>query len=232
MKLHNLLEEIVAVSVDEYFNTLSENKKVECDCEQCRLDVTCYVLNNMPPKYTVSARGLIHHSLDYAKKIQLDADILYHVKKGFAIVSQRKRVNLNHHHGNKSEEIENCLYFNFPNVIGKVINGTTFEPISDAKVTLFLDDAPVLMTSNLMENPIYLNKSTKGVFTFWPYPIEAEKIGEEKTFNYKITVNHPDFAEFIKLFEITAKAEANFLASIQLQNIKHLEDIFLFPKEE
>jgi len=231
MKLHNILEEIVAASVDEYFNTLPEDKKPECDCKQCRLDVTCYVLNNVPPKYIVSSRGIIHHSLDYAKKIQLEADVLYHVKKGFSIVTQRKRVNLNLQ-GNKLEKIKNCPYYNFPNIIGKVINGTTFEPISDAEVTLFLDDAPVFMTSNLMENPIKINKSTKGVFTFWPYPVEAEKIGEEKTFNFKITVKHPDFADYIKLLEITAKAEASFLASIQLQNIKPLEEIFIFPKEE
>ncbi|MCL2705728.1 MAG: late competence development ComFB family protein, partial [Spirochaetaceae bacterium] len=71
MKIHNLLEEIVASSVNEYFNSLSSDNKLESDSEQCRLDITCYVLNNMLPKYVVSTRGIIHHSLDYTKKIQL-----------------------------------------------------------------------------------------------------------------------------------------------------------------
>ncbi|MCL2792434.1 MAG: late competence development ComFB family protein [Spirochaetaceae bacterium] len=231
MKLHNLLEEIVEASVNEYFNSLAEDNKADCVCEQCRLDTMCYVLNNMLPKYTASTRGIIHHKLEYTKKIQLEADILYLVKKGFSIVSQRKRVSVNFQNS-KDMDIKNCPYHNFPNIIGKVINGTTFEPIPDAEIALFMDDIPVQMTSNLMENPVKLNHHVRGMFTFWPYPVEAEKIGDEKTFKFKITVNHPDFNEFIKLVEITTTAEENFLTSIQLPNIKTLEDIFIFPREE
>jgi len=230
MKIHNLLEEIVVSSVNEYFNSLSPEKKLEADSEQCRLDITCYVLNNMLPKYVVSARGIIHHTLEYTKKVQLEADILYHVKKGFSIISQRKRVTPENNQNTKTEiNIENSPCYNFPHIMGKVINGTTFEPISDAEVTLFMDDTLANMADR-MSNPLKINKQTRGMFTLWPSPVEADKKGAEKTFKFKLTVNHPDFNEFIKLFEITAIAAENYLPSIQLQNTKVLEDIFIFPK--
>ncbi|MCL2293799.1 MAG: late competence development ComFB family protein [Spirochaetes bacterium] len=230
MKIHNILEEIVRTSVDEYFDSLDEGKKDGCS-EQCRLDVTCYVLNNMLPKYVVSTRGIIHHELDYSKKIQLKADVLSLVKKGYSIVSNRKRPYINTNTCKTEEDEEKFPYFyNFPNIIGKVINGTTFEPVSDAEVTLIIDDAPVFMASYLMENPIKLSKHTGGMFTFWPSPQRADKLDKEKSFMYKITVNHPDFNEYIKLIEITATSEENFLDSIQFQNRKTLEDIFIFPK--
>ncbi|MCL2706503.1 MAG: late competence development ComFB family protein, partial [Spirochaetaceae bacterium] len=199
------------------------------DSEQCRLDITCYVLNNMLPKYVVSTRGIIHHSLDYTKKIQLEADILYHVKKGFSIISQRKRVIGNNQNIKTEENIKNCPYYHFPNIMGKVINGTTFEPISDAEVTLFMDENLVNMADH-MSNPVKINKQTRGMFTIWPSPVETNKKGEQKTFKFKLTVNHPDFNEYIKLFEITPTAEENYLPSIQLQNTKVLEDIFIFPR--
>ncbi len=229
MEIHNLLEEIVKSSVDEYCNSLPADKRNDCDCEQCRLDVICYVLNNMLPKYVVSSRGIIHHELDYSKKIQLEADILHLVKKGFSIVLQRKRPGINHN-GKIEGDIKKGPYYNFPNIIGKVINGTTFEPIADAEVTLFMNDDPVYMTSDLMSNPITLNQYTRGMFTFWPYPVKAHKTGAEKTFTFKITVTHPEFNDYTKLLDIAVTAEDNFLDSIQLQNTKTIEDIFLFPK--
>jgi len=230
MKIHNLLEEIVASSVNEFFDSLSPDEKHDPDCEQCKLDITCYVLNNMLPKYIVSTRGIIHHALDYTKKIQLEADILYLVKKGFSIISQRKRVICGNAQNTKTgDNTKNLPFFSFPNIMGKVINGTTFEPISDAEVTLFMDDTLASMT-DLMSNPVKINKQTRGMFTLWPAPVEAEKKEAEKTFKFKLTVNHPDFNEYIKMFELTVTAEENYLPSIQLQNTKVLEDIFIFPR--
>ena len=227
MKIHNILEEIVSSSINDYFNSLEPDKKLDCDDEQFRLDITCYVLNNMFPKYVVSTRGIIHHELDYTRKIQLEADILYLVKKGFSIISQRKRAIVEIGQNAKAEgEEKNCPYFNFPNIMGKVINGTTFEPIADAEVTLAIDgDA-----SDLAPNSIIINKHTRGMFTICPYSAKADKIGSEKMFKFKLTVKHPDFNEFIKIIEIAVVAEENYLSSIQLQNTKILEDIFIFPK--
>ena len=227
MKIHNILEEIVASSVDEYFNSLDTDKKLDCDDEQCKLDITCFVLNNMLPKYVVSTRGIIHYELDYTKKIQLEADIMYSVKKGYSIISQRKRaMDEINQQAKAAGNVKNCPYFNFPNVMGKVINGTTFEPIADAEVKLVMNGAP----SDLPPNSITINKHTRGMFTICPYSIEADKIGSEQTFKFKLTVNHPDFIEYIKVLEITAVSEENYLSSIQLQNTKILEDIFIFPK--
>ena len=229
MEIHNFLEEIVTSSIDEYCNSLSADKKDEYNNEQCKMDVACYVLNNMLPKYVVSSRGIIHHKLDYSKKIQLEADILHLIKKGFSIVLDRQRPEGNHN--NKTDaKTEEGLYFNFPNIIGKVLNGTTFEPISDAKVTLFLNDTIVSMTSDRMSNPVTLTSHTSGMFSFWPYPVKTDKKDVKKTFTFKITVIHPEFNEYTKLLDIPVISKDIFLKSIQLQNTKTIEDIFIFPR--
>ena len=58
MDVHNTVEDIVITRVDEIFKTLDEegNKKF-CTCNQCRLDVICYVLNRLRPHYIVSHKG-------------------------------------------------------------------------------------------------------------------------------------------------------------------------------
>ena len=229
MEIHNYLEEKVRSSVDEYCESAVFDRNKYCDCIQCRLDVSCYVLNNVPPRYLVSSRGIIHHELEYSKKLQMEADIFRFIKEGFSKIAENKRPGIDH-----TKKIENeykkGFYFNFPNIIGKIINGKTFEPISNAEVRLFLDDNLVNMTTDMTANPIMVSKYTGGIFIFWPYPIEAEKIGIEKTFTFKIIVNHTDFNEFTKLIDVTVQSDNNFQDSIHLQNTLNTEDIFLFPK--
>ncbi len=229
MEIHNLIEEKVKISVDEYCDSAAFNREKYCDCIQCRLDVVCYVLNNTPPKYMVSSRGIVHHELEYSKKLQMDADIFHLVKEGFSVIADRKRPGVDH--TKKTEnEYKKGFYFNFPNIIGKIINGKTFEPISNAEVKLFLDDNLVNMTSDMTLNPIRLTEYTGGLFIFWPYPIEAKQKGIEKTFTFKITVTHHDFNEYTKLIDITVTSEDSFQDSIHLQNTMNIEEIYLFPR--
>ncbi len=229
MEIHNLLEEKVKTSVDEYCESSSFDRKKHCDCIQCRLDVACYVLNNTTPKYVVSSRGIVHHELEYTKKLQLEADILGLVKEGFSVIASRKRPEIDHTKKSESPDREG-IFFNFPNIIGKIINGKTFEPISNAEVKLFLDDNLVNMTSKMTSNPIRLTEYTGGLFIFWPYPVKAEKSGMEKTFTFKITVTHPDYNEYTKLFDVKVTSKESFQDSIHLQNTMNIEEIYLFPR--
>ena len=229
MEIHNLLEEKVKNSVDEYCQSSTFDREKYCDCIQCRLDVACYVLNNSAPKYVISSRGIVHHELEYSKKLQMDADIFHLVKEGFSVISSRKRFGTDHN--KRTEEFfKDGFYFNFPNIIGKIINGKTFEPVSNADVKLYLDDNLVKMTSEMTSNPVILSEYTGGLFIFWPYPIEAEENNITKTFTFKIIVSHPDFAEFTKLIDVESTSQDSIQDSIHLQNTLNMDEIYLFNR--
>jgi hypothetical protein len=114
--------------------------------------------------------------------------------------------------------------------MGKIINGKTFEPVSNADVKLYLDDNLVKMTSEMTSNPVILSQYTGGLFIFWPYPIEAKKNGITKTFTFKITVNHPDFEEFTKLIDVESTSQDTVQYSIHLQNTLNIDEIYLFNR--
>ena len=231
MDIHNLMEDKVKFTVNDFCETSSFDSDKYCGCPQCRLDVVCYVLNNLPPKYVVSSRGIVHHEIDYSKKLQQDVDVFRLVKDGFNIITERKRPEADHTR-KAGEKHKHGFYYNFPNIVGKIIDGKTFEPVSDAEARLLLDGSLVNMTSEMTQNPVRITKHTNGIFIFWPYPVEAEKENDKKTFTYKLRVNHPDYEEYIKLIDLTVSSSDTFQDSIHLQNKVNLEEIYLFSKLE
>ena len=135
MTVHNILEEEVIERVNNIYNQAKEQgiAWLTCDCEQCRLDTTSYVLNRIPPRYVVSGRGVSHNvSLD---DTQLKADINSLVIEAIQAISNARRP---YHNSNKQEKIDTSENpaFNFPTFIGNVYDGTTFEPLPGAKVLL------------------------------------------------------------------------------------------------
>jgi len=53
MLLKNYMEDAVKNSLDKF---LSEREDI-CKCERCKLDITAYALNHLPPKYVVTDIG-------------------------------------------------------------------------------------------------------------------------------------------------------------------------------
>ena len=70
------MEDYVRAHVDDMYERLkAENVSwLTCDCENCRMDTECYVLNRIPPKYTISGRGVNHaqSELETAKQVYLN----------------------------------------------------------------------------------------------------------------------------------------------------------------
>lgn len=83
--LRNLVEEVVMESVDDYLK-----KEGICNCEQCKLDVAALALNNLPPRYVVTAKGA-----SYAKADMLDMqkyiDIIGAITKAIRLVKEHPR---------------------------------------------------------------------------------------------------------------------------------------------
>ena len=65
--------------------------------------------------------------------------------------------------------------FNFSTFSGKILDGSNFEPVFGAKLTLKINGQPAEMVDKTWINPYVTCKSTKGAYTFWVKSIPAEK---------------------------------------------------------
>jgi competence protein ComFB len=61
-----------------------------CKCERCKMDILAYALNELPPKYVASPKGVIYTKLD-AMHIQFDADVASALSKGAQVVKENPR---------------------------------------------------------------------------------------------------------------------------------------------
>ncbi|NLM00209.1 MAG: late competence development ComFB family protein [Treponema sp.] len=227
MKVHNIVEELVINSVNDMFNRLKEMNPqwLSCDCEHCRLDATSYVLNRVPPKYIVSGRGLTYNIAD--DNIQQKADIESLVMEAIRIVSSVQRP---YHDKNKDEDDSFCPgpAFNFPTFFGTVYDGNTFEPISNAEITLKYDGKPASMIDYTWTNPCITDKRSKATFTFLVKPIPAKKTNENKVFTFTLKVEAAGYDKITYNFTLPVISECKPKFSMNSTYSLKIQDLFLF----
>ena len=232
MNVHNMMEDLVTAEVNGLYEQVKRDKAawLSCDCKNCRLDTISYVLNRIPPKYVVSGRG-VTHSNEIFSDHQLIADISAVAMDGLRIISSTKRP----FHSLPREECEvqreENPSFNFPTFTGYLLDGSTFEPISGAKVLLKLDGNPVKMVDMTWANPTQTFQSTKGAFTFWASSLPAVQAGESRKFEFEIEIEAEGYEKSFHYFDVpiisdkTKKSELNTACSIKIR------DIVLFKRE-
>ena len=232
MNVHNMMEDLVTAEINALYEQVKKSGAawLSCDCKNCRLDTISYVLNRIPPKYVVSGRGVTHSNEIFADH-QLIADISAVAMDGMRIISSTKRP----FHTLPREECEVHLEenpsFNFPTFTGEILDGSTFEPISGAKITLKLDGKPVEMVDMTWANPTQTFQSTRGAFTFWAKPIPAEKAGESRKFEFEIEIEAEGYENSFHYFDVpiisdsATKTELNTACSIKIR------DAVLFKRE-
>lgn len=232
MNVHNMMEDLVTAEVNALYDQVKQANSpwLTCDCKNCRLDTISYVLNRIPPKYVISGRGVTHSNEIFADH-QLIADISAVAMDGIRIISSTKRP----FHTLPREECEvkkeENPHFNFPTFAGTILDGSTFEPISGARILLKLDGKPVDMVDMTWANPTQTFLSTKGAFTFWAKSIPTTKTGESKKFEFELEVEVEGYEKSYQYFEVpiisdpTVKTELNTACSVKVR------DIVLFKRE-
>ncbi|RKX92766.1 MAG: competence protein ComFB [Spirochaetes bacterium] len=228
MKVHNLMEDIVIKTVNELFENKSRVKSEIADCLQCKMDVVCYVLNRIKPEYIISGRGLIHFEEDYHKKIQLEADIISIASEGIKKITEIQRP---YYKITKEDILKDApFFFNFPAILGQILNGKSFEPLDNVLVSLFMGSEPVRMIDNTWENPYLVVKSTRGNFSFMPRPVPAEEENEQRLFSMELRVKKEGFEELNHFFDLTLKSEKDIKTSYNIKLTYKTEPLYLFPE--
>lgn len=229
MNVHNIMEDVVSLHVNKMYEELKKNNIswLTCDCENCRLDTTSYVLNHVPPKYVVSGRG-VNHSASVLNDAQLKADIEAIALEGIRIVSGTKRP---FHSENNSVINSNCPSYNFPIISGNVLDGSNFEPITNAQVELKLDGKLVQMMDKSWQNPFITCQSTKGSFNFWIKPLSAEKVEESKKFIFNVEVSAEGYEKSNVYVEVPVTSEEGPRNELNSTYSIKLKDIVLFKND-
>ncbi|MCL2108156.1 MAG: late competence development ComFB family protein [Oscillospiraceae bacterium] len=87
MAFINMMEKLVEIRLDERIKVTAA-----CNCEQCREDIKCIALNNLPPKYVSTPKGELFSKIDQQMIRQnvLDIDV--------AVINAMEFVNKNPRH--------------------------------------------------------------------------------------------------------------------------------------
>lgn len=230
MEVHNLMEEIVFTHVNDLFDEAKKDRAVwlTCSCDQCRLDTICYVLNRIQPRYIKSARGLAHTQVvDATEHAQLQADINRIAVEGMKQVLSSKRP-----HTSSQESLPAAPAFNFPTIVGRVLNGNTFEPVTDISVELLIDGERATPIDPSWENPCKISTHTPGTYTFWVIPVSAKNERENRVFNFEIRAIIPSFDEVHHYFELGLTSESLIRTAYNAEHSFIVPDIHLFPAED
>ena len=230
MDLHNQMEDRVTVLVDEIFaDEGRQHRRGFCVCRQCELDVACYVLNRLPPRYVVSGRGIAHIDADYAEKLQENADVVALVHEGIEVVSRTRRPDFPHTPESDHGLPDGPLY-NFPIIKGSVFFGGTFEPASGIEISLFCDGDAATMVDPNWQNPFRIPESVPGTYLFWQQPRQAAGVGLACEFELELRIDDPKFAQVNHFVTLALSSDSQFLNSLHTNNTHLVEDIYLFPK--
>lgn len=234
MNVHNLMEDVVIKAVNTLYDRVkSENVAwLTCDCENCRLDTVSYVLNRIPPKYVVSGRGVTHNA-EYLASSQLLADIDSLALEGMRTVSSTKRPF-------HTENRQDCTIqgsnssptpaFNFFTFMGVVLDGNTFEPVTNAKITLKMNGNLAEMVDKTWSNPFHLVPSTKGVYSFWVKSLPAKESGEREYFNFSIEIEADGYSECVYHFEVPIMSEDSVRQTLDSTYTLKIKDLVIFKK--
>ncbi len=234
MNVHNLMEDIVIKAVNTLYDRVkSENVAwLTCDCENCRLDTVSYVLNRIPPKYVVSGRG-VTHNVEYLASSQLQADVDSLALEGMRTVSSTKRP---FHTLDRKECMiqgspeKSSPAFNFFTFMGVVLDGNTFEPVTEAEITLKLEGQLAQMVDKTWSNPYHMVRSTKGVYSFWVKSVPAEKSGERAYFKFSIEIKAEGYSDVVYHFEVPIMSEDAIRQTLDSTYTLKIKDLVIFKK--
>jgi competence protein ComFB len=228
------MEDIVTKAVNTLYDRVkSENVAwLTCDCENCRLDTVSYVLNRIPPKYIVSGRGVTHNA-EYLASSQLQADIDSLALEGMRTVSSTKRP----FHSEDRKDCEVQLIkgkdkpaYNFFTFMGNVLDGNTFEPVTEADITLKLDGKIAEMVDKTWSNPYHLVRSTKGVYSFWVKSLPAKKSGIREYFKFSIEIKAEGYSDSVYHFEVPIMSEDSVRQTLDSTYTLKIKDLVIFKK--
>ncbi|MCL2878728.1 MAG: late competence development ComFB family protein [Treponema sp.] len=234
MEIHNITEDMVFSSIQTIFDSFQKkgNPDQFCTCEQCRVDIACYVLNRCTPRYIVSNRGVTRLKQDDLEWQQLEADIAALINDCMRRIKHNRRATAQHDNTILSDNIEPGFIYNIPVIMGRIFDGATFAPLAGVTAELRSNGELVPMIDKNWQNPYTLVSNTAGSYTFWPKQVTAGAADDHKIFEYFLTITAPDYETVTHYFRIPAISQPQSAVLFSIERTFKLPDLYLFPPGE
>lgn len=85
-----MLINYMEVIIKEKLPSVLEKEELDCTCEKCIEDVMALTLNNLPPKYVATEKGIVYEKINQFD-IQFNADIVRELTNAIKKVKENPR---------------------------------------------------------------------------------------------------------------------------------------------
>jgi len=89
MEIKNYMEEVVFHCMDEVLKDINM-----CKCEVCMMDIAAKALNDLPPQYVVTKKGVVYSKINNLK-VQFEVDVISAITKAAVLVKRYPRHEIN-----------------------------------------------------------------------------------------------------------------------------------------
>lgn len=236
MKLKNYQEDIVLRAIEI---ALEDQPDLLSDAEFVN-DVAAYVLNRVTPRYVMSERGFLRLALEHSDDEATDQSManvigmMMLVNRGVELVQSRRRGHAPRSASDGGEQGDDSqagltLVHNYPQLIGRVVDARTGNPVYGATVQLYVDGKLVPPESGGWHNPYVTREKTQGHFSFWPQSVNDDE--EELETETEIVVEHPDYQRASRVMTLQTSGTLNRTEIITGDQIMSISPIELEPSE-
>jgi competence protein ComFB len=235
MKLKNYQEDVVLKAIE----IALEDQKEFLEDDTFINDIAAYVLNRMPPKYIMSERGFTRLAEEHYVEAEDDEnlvnviELMILINKGIELVKKRRKSATEYNKKSKDKLFavmndEREYIHNFPQIVGKVTDKKTKQPLFHATITLKINDKISEPAEPGWINPYTTNPQTNGLYSFWP---RAQKSGnKQEKFTLKIIVEHKDYNTEVFEKKIETKGNLYIKESIATDAVISIPTIHMVKK--
>ena len=236
MELKNYQEDVVLRAIEIALEDQSELLEDEVFVK----DVAAYVLNRVPPRYVMSERGFLRLALEHLGKLHEEKslanviELVMLVNEGVELVRGR-RTTASESPDRPEDVTELDLHVgpaylhNYPQIVGRVVDATTREPVIGARVSMHINGDLVPPAANGWQNPYVTREETDGHFSFWPRPTRSEE--ESLTTEIRFVVDHPGYPLFRHVEHIVTEGDFDAARTIRGDRIVSLAPFALTQSE-
>lgn len=232
MQLKNYQEDVVFRAID-----IVREERPDLPWDEVLInDTAAYVLNRIPPRYITSDRGFnrlaAEHIVDEENRDSLvnAINLMVLVNKALDVITSRRRSPRTN--GKKPvgepRPLEIGLIHNFPQIVGKILDAETGEPIDGARVTLMVAGKKVAPAEPGWSNPSRTNDKTDGLYSFWPEPARDQR--EEVVWDIEVFAEHDSYHSVSMSGEVETIGTFEVNRVIQSESIVYLEPIRMAPR--
>ena len=122
--------------------------------------------------------------------------------------------------------------YTFPTFLGTIYDGSTFEPLDNASVTLKLSNGKhATMMDASWSNPCKTFAKTSGTYSFWVAPEACMKEGETREFSFTLDIEREGYTPISYSFSISLVSKAEDPHKLNSACSLKVQDLFMFREE-